>query len=641
MDLGSFGIDQELEQADRLQQQALQLLQHAARTQAWTQQAPEMPAKSTIPDHSAAWPTRFPECGSPSHNHADAAGMLRAAAEDQAIAVNAMSHQMNLFMKARYGATQIDKQFGTEESNESLARARSGQAPSAAFIMREQAKRIRALPETGATRTVEPRPLSATWSQPGCNALSGIIQPGALPTENHDQFLSVTKTTHDMTKSTHRNALDHCVPLPRGSEAEPAASSALASTSMPETHCPQLPTMPTANIPTDGASELTTVPPHLQPMSLLVSRSLTTPARAVPAQPTQMAIPTHLQERLTSAPGHPLDPANARQQPRSCQSTSTNALHIFSPASAAARRSLSGNALSGPRLVQDLTHGLPTLQRSFQPLAPIAAVGSESGTGSGTPSAATWRSLDHDSSGTGSGASAALSSAAHDFQELLGMYFGLVAELRDIGVAVVHEPSSMIPKVVPADAAKIRAFAAAGAVPAENGAAAGRGAPVHACSPQLEGGRPDGSVVLPPSEPAPAAAMAARAADAAGTRAGDQPHPSTLGVGHADGAAHSTTDVQGRPAVAELSAGVGALMQRVQLLDFTARQMEVHVAAASAALPAVPFQATPAPNEASPIPKSGRTYPQTPESPLLPPPEASDACAAEAPAGAPVDEGEE
>lgn len=46
MDLGSFGVDQELEQADRLQQQALQLLQHAAQTHPWSQRSADVSSAS-------------------------------------------------------------------------------------------------------------------------------------------------------------------------------------------------------------------------------------------------------------------------------------------------------------------------------------------------------------------------------------------------------------------------------------------------------------------------------------------------------------------------------------------------------------------------------------------------------------------
>lgn len=55
MDLGAFGVDQELEQADRLQQQALQLLQHAANAHAWSPRSPAVSSVTNAVAVSATW----------------------------------------------------------------------------------------------------------------------------------------------------------------------------------------------------------------------------------------------------------------------------------------------------------------------------------------------------------------------------------------------------------------------------------------------------------------------------------------------------------------------------------------------------------------------------------------------------------
>lgn len=63
MDLGAFGVDQELEQADRLQQQALQLLQHAGSAHTWspTTRGPSPPPYATdkwsncVDDAATCW----------------------------------------------------------------------------------------------------------------------------------------------------------------------------------------------------------------------------------------------------------------------------------------------------------------------------------------------------------------------------------------------------------------------------------------------------------------------------------------------------------------------------------------------------------------------------------------------------------
>lgn len=60
MDLGTLADDHELEQADRLQKQALQLLRHAANARMWTSARNELQLKPSPSGDMAKYPEPHP-----------------------------------------------------------------------------------------------------------------------------------------------------------------------------------------------------------------------------------------------------------------------------------------------------------------------------------------------------------------------------------------------------------------------------------------------------------------------------------------------------------------------------------------------------------------------------------------------------